>query len=78
MEETMRVTLKHYEVQRFKRQFPSSRIPDLDSITFEFQGGNLVDIEATIEGQPIDSSQFAGDGLHALSEDAKLRGPYHA
>jgi hypothetical protein len=74
----MRVTLRYDEVQRFKRRFPSTRIPDLDSITFEFRGGHLVDIEATVEGQPIESSEFAGDGLHVLSEEAKLRGPYHA
>jgi len=74
----MRVTFRHDEVQRLKRRFPSSRIPDLDSITFEFQGGHLVDIEATVEGQPIDSSKFADDELHMLSEEAKLRGPYHA
>jgi hypothetical protein len=74
----MRVTFRHDEVQKLKRRFPSSRIPDLDSITFEFRGGHLVDVEATVEGQPMDSSKFVGDGLQILSEEAKLRGPYHA
>ena len=69
----MRVTLNHAEVSAFKRSFPCSGIPELNSITFEYENnGDLCGIEAfDSDNHPIDSEEFDGAGLLALSQDAQ-------
>ena len=73
----MRVTLNHAEISAFKRSLPCSGIPELNSITFEYESnGDLCDIEAyDSDGAALDSETFDGAGLLALSQDAqpKLR-----
>ena len=68
----MLVTLNRGEISAFKRSFPCSGIPDLDSITFDYaSNGDLVGIDATYEGRYIDSAEFDGAGLLALSQDCQ-------
>jgi Meiotically up-regulated gene 113 len=66
------VQLSFADIQRFKRFYPCSGIPDLDSITFGFAAnGDLYDIQAVLDGAPVDSETFDGAGLLALSQDAQ-------
>ena len=67
----MRVTLSYLEIQSFKRTWPCNGIPALDSITFEYDSNGLVDIEAKLDGKYVDSSEFDGPALLALSQDAE-------
>ena len=66
------MTLNWLQLYTFKRQWPCSGIPELDSITFEFDSrGDLVDIIAMQDGKPVDSAEFDGPALLALSENAQ-------
>jgi hypothetical protein len=67
----MRVTLTSAEIQSFKRTYPCNGIPELDSITFEYDSNGLVDIDARVDGKYVDSSTFDGPALLALSQDAE-------
>lgn len=66
--------LDYDHISRFKDAWPCHGLPDdLDSISFEFDShGDLIDIEAQSDnGQPLDSSDFDGPALVALSQDAQ-------
>jgi hypothetical protein len=69
------------EVNTFNRQFPCSGIPDDSSFEFELdaKNGDLVNIVMWINpdsvyqdyhGENVDSAEYDGDGLLALSNDA--------
>ena len=60
----MRVTLTHEEISAFKRTFPCRGLPELNSITFEYESnGDLCGIEAfDSDNRPIDSETFDGAG----------------
>jgi len=69
----MKVFLNHSQIEAFKRTYPCSGIPELSGITFEFASNDdLVDIIALSweDGTYIDSAEFDGAGLLALSQDA--------
>lgn len=73
----MQVFMSHERVERFKRQYPCSGIPELSGITFEFDSnGDLCDIIALDweDGQRTDSADFDGPALLALSQDAYKHG----
>ena len=75
----MTVTLTHAQIEQFKHSFPCSGIPELSGITFHFSSnGDLVDIVALDweTGTYIDSSEFDGDGLLALSHEAQKIGSF--
>lgn len=69
----MQVTLNRHEIAAFKRTFPCSGLPDLLSITFDYESnGDLCGITAVDEdGRWIDSEEFDGAGLLALSQDCQ-------
>jgi hypothetical protein len=69
----MQVTLNRHEIAAFKRTFPCSGLPDLLSITFDYEAnGDLCGITAVDEdGSWIDSADFDGAGLLALSQDCQ-------
>ena len=68
----MQVTLNRHEIAAFKRTFPCSGLPDLLSITFDYEAGDLCGITAVDEdGSWIDSEDFDGAGLLALSQDCQ-------
>ena len=69
----MTYTFKHSAIEGFKRTYPCSGIPELESISFEMESnGDLVDVIAIdMNGEYIDSAEFDGSGLLALSEDAR-------
>lgn len=70
-------TLRYDHLDTFKRSWPCHGLPDtLHSISFEFaSNGDLVDIEAFDENEkPLDSRDFDGPALVALSQDAKAFG----
>jgi hypothetical protein len=67
----MRVTLNYSEIQAFKRGYPCNGIPELDSITFEYDSNGLCDIDARLDGKYVDSATFDGEALLALSQDAE-------
>jgi hypothetical protein len=69
----MQVTLNRHEIAAFKRTFPCSGLPDLLSITFDYEvNGDLCGITAVDEdGSWIDSEEFDGAGLLALSQDCQ-------
>lgn len=73
----MTYEFNHSQIEQFKRSWPCSGIPELESIGFEFEGqigqsASLVDVIAIgINGEYIDSSEFDGPALLALSQDAQ-------
>lgn len=70
-------TLRYDALDKFKRSWPCHGLPDeLHSISFEFAGnGALIDIEAFDDtGKPLDSAEFDGPALLALSQDAQKFG----
>lgn len=73
----MRIILDHSTIEGFKRQFPCSGIPKLQSITFDYAGnGDLVGIEAIdYYGKPLESSTFDGAGLLALTQEYQPERP---
>ena len=75
-------TINEAELDRFKSQWPAHGLPDnLASLGFSFDSkGDLNDIDArTHEGKSLDSSDFDGPALVALSEDAQRKvNPGHA
>src|SRR5437870_4279148 len=65
-----RTTFSYAQIEAFKDQWPCSGIPELDSITFEFaDNGDLVDIVAMVDGHQVDSAEFDGPALLALSQE---------
>lgn len=67
-------TLRYDYLSEFKGKWPCHGLPDsLHSISFEFaNNGDLIDIEAfDDEARPMDSAEFDGPALVALSQDAK-------
>jgi hypothetical protein len=67
----MTYTFKHESIEAFKRSWPCSGIPALESISFDFDGSDLVEIIAIDEdSEYIDSAEFDGPALLALSQDA--------
>jgi hypothetical protein len=68
----MRVTLNSQQIQAFKNTWPCNGIPELSQITFEFSSnGDLVDIDAYQDSKYVDSAEFDGPALLALSHDAQ-------
>jgi hypothetical protein len=70
-------TIRYDYLEQFKASWPCHGLPnELHSISFEFaSNGDLVDIEAYDENQePMDSSEFDGSALAALSHDSKTLG----
>jgi hypothetical protein len=66
------VQLNSADISAFKRVYPCSGIPELDSITFGFaSNGDLFDIQAVLDGAPVDSESFDGAGLLALCNAAQ-------
>lgn len=66
-------TIRYDALATFKQSWPCHGLPDaLHSISFEYaSNGDLVDIEAYDENQKrLDSSEFDGPALLALSQDA--------
>lgn len=67
MSQYKRVKWSAFDVAIFNGTWPGSNIPEID-ITFEFDlSGNLVDIDSE-----IDSNEFDGPALLALSQDAQV------
>lgn len=68
----MTVTIHYQAIESWKRGWPCNHIPELDSITFEYaSNGDLVDITALVDGEYVDSSEFDGPALLALSQDCQ-------
>lgn len=70
-------TVRYDYLDEFKRSWPCHGLPDmLHSISFEFaSNGDLVDIEAYDDsGVLMDSAEFDGPALLALSQDAQALG----
>jgi len=68
----MQVTLSRAEIAAFKRTFPCSGLPDLLSITFDYEAnGDLCGITAVDDTGYVDSAEFDGAGLLALSQDCQ-------
>jgi len=70
-------TLRYDALDKFRRSWPCHGLPDeLHSISFQFAAnGDIVDIEAHSEdGKPMDSAEFDGPALLALSQDAQQFG----
>ena len=73
----MTYEFNHQQIEQFKASYPCSGIPELESIAFEFEGQvgqsvSLVDVCAIgIDGAYIDSAEFDGPALLALSQDAQ-------
>jgi hypothetical protein len=63
------------ELDTFKSQWPCHGLPDdLETVTFDFDRGDLVDIEARDErGAWVDTSLCDGPALVALSQDAQTK-----
>jgi len=63
------------EINTFKSQWPCHGLPDnLETITFDFDCGDLVDIDARDDhGRWLDSAEFDGPALLALSQDAQAK-----
>ena len=68
-------TLLWEEIESFKDQWPCNGLPELESITFEYDSrGDLVDILAIdINGRAVDIADFDGPALLALSQDAQRK-----
>lgn len=70
----MRHTFDRTSLDAFKSVWPCHGLPDsLNALTFEFaDNGDLIDIEAKARnGRTLDSAEFDGSAMVALSEDAK-------
>jgi hypothetical protein len=67
--------LSREELDAFKRQWPCHGLLDnLETLTFDFDRGDLVDIDARDDdGRWLDSSEFDGPALVALSHDAQAK-----
>jgi hypothetical protein len=69
----MRILVSHGQIEKFKRTWPCSGIPELSGIYFEYaSNGDLTGIDALSweDGQYTDSAEFDGPALLALSQDA--------
>lgn len=70
----MRVFVSESEVDTFRRTWPCSNLPTNSGITFEFDGpngdGDLVDITLS---NGVDSSEYDGPAMLALSNDAQVQ-----
>ena len=66
------VSVSEDETREFIRQFPCSNIPDGSTFLIELdaRNGDLVDITMHLDGQCVDSSDYDGAGLLALTQDA--------
>lgn len=74
------ITINYSELDAFKRSWPCHGLPDdLEWVSFMFDGrGDLVDLEAvtSVNGSlrmVVDTADFDGPALLALSEDARRR-----
>lgn len=70
-------TIRYDALATFKRSWPCHGLPDsLHSISFEFaSNGDLIDIAAYDDNQKrLDSAEFDGPALLALSQDAAKLG----
>lgn len=69
----MEITFKSDRIESFKASWPCNHIPELSEITFEMESnGDLVDIVALdANGEYVDSAEFDGPALLALSDDAR-------
>lgn len=67
--------LSREELDAFKARWPCHGLPDnLETLTFDFDCGDLVDIDARDDhGRWLDSAEFDGLSLVALSEDAQAK-----
>lgn len=67
------VSVSSEETRRFNRQFPCSNIPDGSTLLIELdaRNGDLVNLTMHLEdGEYVDSSEFDGPALLALTHDA--------
>lgn len=67
-------TLDYAMISDFKRFWPCHGLPVLlNEISFEFaSNGDLIDIKAKdIEGNTLDTAEFDGPALVAMSKDAQ-------
>ncbi|MER9680809.1 hypothetical protein NKJ23_15955 [Mesorhizobium sp. M0184] len=67
-------TFNRADLDAFKSTWPCHGLPDsLNRLTFEFgSNGDLVDIEAKARnGRRLDSAEFDGPAMVALSQDAQ-------
>jgi hypothetical protein len=72
-------TLRYDAIEAFKVAWPCHGLPDsLHSLSCEFaSNGDLVDIEAYDEiGQPLDTHDFDGPALLALTQDCQKAGDH--
>ncbi len=67
------VSVSSEETRRFNRQFPCSNIPDGSTFLIELdaRNGDLVNLTMHLEdGEYVDSSEYDGAALLALTTDA--------
>lgn len=67
------VSVSSEETRRFNRQFPCSNIPDGSTFLIELdaRNGDLVNLTMHLEdGEYVDSSEYDGSALLALTTDA--------
>ena len=70
------VLMNCLEIDAFKRKWPGHGFPDnLNNILFEFaDNGDLVNVDAKDDnGEMLDTSNFDGPALLALSQDAQAK-----
>jgi hypothetical protein len=68
------VSVTSEETRRFNRQFPCSNIPDGSRLLIELdaRNGDLVNITMHLgDGEYVDSADYDGSALLALTHDAK-------
>jgi len=70
------VLMNCLEIDAFKRKWPCHGFPDnLNNVLFEFaDNGDLVNVDAKDDnGKMLDTSDFDGPALLALSQDAQAK-----